>query len=124
MEEVKGRHHIHLIDWWKMCKPKELGRVGLKLSAEINRTLLAELAWRVINEPNELWSQIIEAKYGRNRLGTNSFQCRQNSFNTLKGFVWSSDVINQQLSGFLIMDRAYDLEGQVVGVKALEEVSL
>lgn len=38
------------------------GGVGLKRAAEMNKALLAKLAWRVITNRDDIWSQMISKK--------------------------------------------------------------
>lgn len=40
------------------------GGLGLRKLCDVNTALLAKLGWRLITEPNSLWSKILLAKYG------------------------------------------------------------
>lgn len=43
-----GRRRIHLVGWEEMCKPKKCGGVNVKSSRDMNRSMLAKLAWEVL----------------------------------------------------------------------------
>ena len=59
----------------KVCKPKDLGGLGLYFTKARNLALLAKLNWRVMEDPDSLWAKTLIAKYCPNdimdeRLGT------------------------------------------------------
>lgn len=55
---------MHTIAWHVICQPKHRGGLNIRLTADINKILLSKLAWRLINSPRALWSQVITLKYG------------------------------------------------------------
>lgn len=55
---------MHLINWEVLCRPKEVGGVGLKCAATMNKALLIKLAWRLLNEEEPTWSKVVRSKYG------------------------------------------------------------
>ena len=55
---------LPLIAWDKICRPKKLGRLGLRKTVAVNTAFLAKLVWKVLNQPENLWVQQMRAKYG------------------------------------------------------------
>lgn len=49
-----------IYSWSLVCKPKEVGGLGIKDMAIFNRALLSKWLWRFIHEPNAIWVGIIE----------------------------------------------------------------
>lgn len=63
-EEFKS----HLVEWNKVCRPKEEGGLGLRPVKLMNQALLGKWLWRFGEERDSLWRTIITSKYGsRNR---------------------------------------------------------
>lgn len=76
---MKQKIKIHLISWMNLCKTIQFGGVGLRQPQMMNMALLAKLCWRLLQEPDNIWSQLIIAKYGRGRSDLRIFQGKQNS---------------------------------------------
>ena len=54
---------LALVKWDKICKPKELGGLGIKNLAWQNAALGAKLVWRLYNERDQKWAKIMYNKY-------------------------------------------------------------
>lgn len=52
--EAEGNKGVHLLSWDCLCKPKELGSTNMKSAKDMNHVLMAKLAWRVLNNSNEV----------------------------------------------------------------------
>jgi hypothetical protein len=59
----KGKRKIHWLAWDIMLRPKDYGGVGFKDMRLFNQALLARQAWRLIQFPDTLCSQLLKAKY-------------------------------------------------------------
>ena len=57
------RKKMHMISWDKVCRPKDLGGLGLYSTRSRNLALLAKLNWRAMEEPDSLWVKTLSAKY-------------------------------------------------------------
>uniref|UniRef100_A0A2N9G3W3 CCHC-type domain-containing protein n=1 Tax=Fagus sylvatica TaxID=28930 RepID=A0A2N9G3W3_FAGSY len=72
---IDERKKMHMVSWDKICRPRDLGGLGLYSTKARNLALLAKLNWRVMEDPNSLWAKTLIAKYYPNgimdeRLGT------------------------------------------------------
>ncbi|CAN1128017.1 Putative ribonuclease H protein At1g65750, partial [Linum perenne] len=54
---------IHNINWETVCKPKELGGLGLRSAGELNKAFLIELVWGLMKNPSSLWARVLISKY-------------------------------------------------------------
>lgn len=59
----------HLIDWESICKPKEEGGLGIRPLKQMNQALWRKWLWRIGEESDGLWRQVLEMKYGLSRNG-------------------------------------------------------
>ncbi|RVW88888.1 putative ribonuclease H protein [Vitis vinifera] len=56
---------IHLVKWEIVCGDKERGGLGLRKLGLLNRALLGKWIWRFACERENLWKQVIVAKFGQ-----------------------------------------------------------
>lgn len=54
---------MHLISWEAVCKPKELGGLGIRQLKPWSSALMAKHAARAVIDPNNLWSRLVREKY-------------------------------------------------------------
>uniref|UniRef100_A0A2N9JBN0 Reverse transcriptase zinc-binding domain-containing protein n=1 Tax=Fagus sylvatica TaxID=28930 RepID=A0A2N9JBN0_FAGSY len=54
----------HLVGWDKVCVPKAIGGLGVQSLVLLNKALLGKWLWRFGLEENNLWRQVIVAKFG------------------------------------------------------------
>ncbi|XP_026410582.1 uncharacterized protein LOC113305796 [Papaver somniferum] len=52
--------------WIDIALPKELGGLNIRQTDILNLTLLAKLAWRMVENPDDKWSCILRGKYFMN----------------------------------------------------------
>ncbi|CAL1411454.1 unnamed protein product [Linum trigynum] len=76
---------MHLVAWEKMTTPKCQGGVGLRPTRLPNLAMLAKGGWRLMQEKDTLWTQVMQAKYGRQRQGLSLLCPVQGS-----SFTWTS----------------------------------
>ncbi|RVW36073.1 putative ribonuclease H protein [Vitis vinifera] len=60
---------IHLVKWEVVCTDKDKGGLGLRKLAMLNKALLDKWIWRYACDKDNLWKQVIKAKYGQEGLG-------------------------------------------------------
>ncbi|KAL5556911.1 hypothetical protein UlMin_039147 [Ulmus minor] len=58
-----------LVRWKTVCKPKELGGLGIGNLILRNKALLGKWLWRFPLEQHSLWAAVIRSKYGLDRNG-------------------------------------------------------
>lgn len=62
---VEGGRKINWVKWSSVCQPKEHGGLGVKDVRLMNLSLLAKWRWRLVNEENALWKEMLVERYGR-----------------------------------------------------------
>uniref|UniRef100_A0A7N2LEI8 Reverse transcriptase zinc-binding domain-containing protein n=1 Tax=Quercus lobata TaxID=97700 RepID=A0A7N2LEI8_QUELO len=73
---TEEKRKLHLVNWHTVTMPKDWGGLGLFQMRHRNQALLAKLCWRIENENDAPWAQMLSKKYltpsrlteeGRNR---------------------------------------------------------
>ncbi|CAN1771029.1 Putative ribonuclease H protein At1g65750 [Linum perenne] len=59
----QGKRKIHLVNWDTICKPKDLGGLGLRSARHLNQAFLLKIAWGLLKRPSELWADLLLTKY-------------------------------------------------------------
>ncbi|CAL2275987.1 unnamed protein product [Prunus armeniaca] len=59
--------HTALVNWDTIHKPKRAGGLGLKKTSLMNQVLLAKPSWRLLQNDQDLWAKVFQAKYLRHR---------------------------------------------------------
>ena len=57
------KNNLALIKWDELCKPKELGGLGIKKPQWQNEALGAKLIWQLYSKHNQKWTKIFYYKY-------------------------------------------------------------
>ncbi|CAN1129038.1 Putative ribonuclease H protein At1g65750 [Linum perenne] len=60
---VAGGRKIHNINWVTVCKPKNLGGLGLRSARDLNKAFLMKIVWGLVSRPTELWAKVLISKY-------------------------------------------------------------
>ncbi|RVW53160.1 LINE-1 reverse transcriptase-like [Vitis vinifera] len=60
---------VHLVNWEVVCTEKEKGGLGLRKLVPLNKALLGKWIWRFACEKENLWKQVLLAKYGQEGFG-------------------------------------------------------
>lgn len=60
-----------LISWEKVCRPKNMGGLGLRKTLPMNKAFLAKLTWKILTDNNSIWANLARKKYLSN---SNFFQ--------------------------------------------------
>lgn len=60
---------MSLVNWSKVCLPKNRGGLGLKNLSRMNTALLMKIGWNIITKPQSLWIRVLRSKYGLDQYG-------------------------------------------------------
>uniref|UniRef100_A0A2N9FRW2 RNase H type-1 domain-containing protein n=1 Tax=Fagus sylvatica TaxID=28930 RepID=A0A2N9FRW2_FAGSY len=91
------RKKMHMVSWDKVCRPKELGGLGLYSTKARNLTLLAKLNWRVMEDPDSLWAKTLIAKYCPNGIMDERLGTRRSGSSNWKGLKKGHEVFKKGL---------------------------
>ena len=61
---ISGDSKLHLVKWAKVCKPMQVGGLGIRRWRSFNSALLGKWFWRYGLETDALWRRVIKSKYG------------------------------------------------------------
>ncbi|CAN1744167.1 Putative ribonuclease H protein At1g65750 [Linum perenne] len=127
---TQGARKMHNVNWDTVCKPKNLGGLGLRSARELNKAFLMKVAWNIISRPGELWVKALSTKYLIRSTG--GYTLRSNSGHSAlwRGVlkVWEHTLNGIQFnvndgkssrfwtdrwleSGDLLIDLAYNIQG-------------
>ncbi|XP_059663371.1 uncharacterized protein LOC132309035 [Cornus florida] len=59
----------HLVRWEQVCRPFQLGGLGIRRLAPFNSALLGKWLWRFGSERHRLWRRVISCRFGEERGG-------------------------------------------------------
>jgi hypothetical protein len=60
---------IFWVKWDDICKPKKEGGLGIRDLRLVNVSLLAKWRWKLLSHENEVWKDVMIAKYGPGSIG-------------------------------------------------------
>ncbi|MCH80987.1 LINE-1 reverse transcriptase like [Trifolium medium] len=69
---LSNRRKISWVKWEDVCKPKSAGGLGVRDLRLTNISLLAKWRWKLLQPDEELWKDIVVAKYGNGVVGRNN----------------------------------------------------
>ena len=58
---MSGDSKLHLVNWAKVCKPIQVGELGIRRLRSFNFALLGKWLWRYDLDTDMLWRRVIEA---------------------------------------------------------------
>jgi hypothetical protein len=78
------KRRISWVKWEDICRPKKEGGLGIRDLRLVNLSLLAKWRWKLLSNDDEVWKNVIVAKYGGHVVGNVALD------NTLGGMSCSS----------------------------------
>jgi hypothetical protein len=60
---TEQKFRYHMAKWEMVCRPKDLGGLGIIDTNSMNECLLVKWIWKILQEPDTLWFKILKAKY-------------------------------------------------------------
>ncbi|KAF7806699.1 ribonuclease H [Senna tora] len=88
----RQRNKPHMLNWEAICKPMNLGGLGVKSFSEFNQALLAKQFWRILVHQNTLLSVIMKAKYATSESPV-GFKCPRTASKQWKDIFSAKDVV-------------------------------
>lgn len=52
--------------WDRICKPKNLGGLGLRKAEPVNKAMQMKLLWKIMKKSNNVWVRTVNSKYLKN----------------------------------------------------------
>lgn len=92
MGGCEEKRTTHLLAWETLQKPKEQGGLDIHSARQANAAFLTKLRWRVITEPNALWSRVLRSKYCKGRCDVDMFNPKPGSSNVWGGITEKRQV--------------------------------
>ena len=89
--QMDKTNKIHWISWEKLPKPKTDGGLGFRNLHYFNLAMLARQAWRILQNPHSLCSQVLAARYFPNGSMLEAIPCAGISY------TWQSIIKGIQL---------------------------
>lgn len=75
------KRKIYLLSWECLQKPRDQGGLAIRSARQTNAAFLTKLGWRVLTEPNALWSRVLRSKYCKGRCDLDMFERKANMSN-------------------------------------------
>ena len=76
-----NKRKIHTIDQSIICNIKECGGLGFRDLKDMNQAYLLKLVWKLVNNNNKLWVDVLKSKYGRNYDWLEEMQIKNSNLN-------------------------------------------
>jgi hypothetical protein len=96
-DSTDERKKMHMVGWDKVCRPRDLGGLGLYSTKARNLALLAKLNWRVMEDPNSLWAKTLIAKYCPTGIVDERLGTRRSGSSNWKGLKKGHEVFRKGL---------------------------
>ncbi|KAK1696201.1 hypothetical protein QYE76_012898 [Lolium multiflorum] len=64
-EGAGNKRKYHMVDWATVCKPKELGGLGILNTKLMNIALMLKWIWKLYQGAEGLWVDLLQAKFRR-----------------------------------------------------------
>lgn len=89
------RRSVNLVRWDKVTQPKYAGRLGIKSVRDMNLAFLTKLGWRILDEENALWVQVLKGKYMKVGEGVGDWKIKAGASNAWKGIIEASPILRK-----------------------------
>lgn len=71
---------------------KDSGSLGVRKLEEMNKAFLAKLGWRLMQNEDSQWTQVLKSKYNVSSVDCSSCQPKANMSNVWKGILKSIPI--------------------------------
>ncbi|CAL1395909.1 unnamed protein product [Linum trigynum] len=93
--DTDNQKKLHLVGWPQLLLPKNNGGLGIRSTREVNISMLAKSGWRLLQEKDSLWVQMVRAKYGGDRQQLDLLKPTQGSSFTWASFTKAANLLRQ-----------------------------
>src|SRR5438128_2196884 len=62
-EGPRDEHKYHTVWWASLCRPKDVGGLGIINTIIMNIALMLKWVWRLLSGDDSLWANLMRAKY-------------------------------------------------------------
>lgn len=81
-----NKERIELVVWlnhkWdKVTQPKKRGGLGIQCTMDMNMALMAKLGWRMLNDTNSQWANVLVNKYMGGKREVNNIKNKNRASN-------------------------------------------
>ncbi|XP_062028805.1 uncharacterized protein LOC133744775 [Rosa rugosa] len=97
--DCNGKKKIHLANWDLVCRPKEFGGLGIKKASMMNQAMLVKIGWRMVQEDQGLWRNVLNKKYVKSVPLLNPlYACPSGCSRTWRSIIFGVSLLKQGLS--------------------------
>lgn len=79
----------HLVAWKKVCSPKSEGGLGIRSAKHMNKSLIAKVGWRLLQDQSALWARVLRCKYKVGEVSDGRWLIKKNTWSP----TWMSIVV-------------------------------
>lgn len=90
-----NRGKCHLVKWETITRSKAGGGLGLRNLEAMNEAFLAKLGWRLTQEEDCLWVQVLKTKHAVNSTNCSTWKSKTNMSNIWKGIMKSTPTLSK-----------------------------
>lgn len=65
--DMRKKRHLHLKAWKDICRPREVGGLGIQRARDMNMAMVTKLNWQVCTKKNKVWVSLLKEMYLRGR---------------------------------------------------------
>ncbi|XP_075508178.1 uncharacterized protein LOC142545090 [Primulina tabacum] len=90
-----GERKCHLVKWEVVTKPKSMGGLGIRRMQQMNLAFMTKLGWRLMNDKNSLWAQVLKEKYMHKTNISKGIQAKQGASKTWQDISKAMQTLEQ-----------------------------
>ena len=88
---------FHLVDLNLVCRSKKEGGLGISTLRKVNQALLGKWIWRIGEDSEGLWHQVLASKHGFSRDGWDVQECSYKALSIWRGIMSAKESFMEQI---------------------------